>query len=399
MYVTRPLSLYRNSPSAGSVQPPDAPYSGYLVFTDEEAEAQETCCWGVCKNKRITNLPFPQDKILKVVHSSEHEEPSVTEVWFIPVLDQPLSSNRYYVIKARGKYKGLVCTCSREDDVVGCCFRDVITDVKPIPFDHRDIYQQVEIHRYLKSSFYAKSVSGDGFPPKFLRRKGWEVYASTSSMKIQVRETEGLNTSLPIHLPRFNFPVYYKCSPSVVIAKWYCPFVFVKEEATKVEYQVRRSLLYEMTLEQWWEEIYSCENESNEANVVVIVNVNATVKSEAVLAYGIEAVKDERHVDDIDGFVWFRVIEDQVCRRVVGMGVGLSSAIVEKMRWVEERRGWVDGGERGVIVEREEEVRGAWKRFSCYVLVESFVLKRRMDGLVLLSCKFRHTHMTQCKWE
>lgn len=106
MYATRPLSLYRNFPTARSAPPPGAPYSGYLVVTDEEAEAQERFCCRLCKNKRITDLPFPQDKILKVVHSSDYEDASVTKVWFIPVLDQPLSSQRYYVIKAEGKHKG-----------------------------------------------------------------------------------------------------------------------------------------------------------------------------------------------------------------------------------------------------------------------------------------------------
>ena len=170
--------------------------------------------------------------------------------------------------------------------------------------------------------------------------------------------------------------------------------MFVKEEA-KVEYQVRRCLLYEMTLEQWWEEIYSCKNESNESNVV---SVNASVQREAVLVYGSEAVKDNGHIDD--GFVWFTVHDHQFWRR--GVGVGLSSAIVEKMRWVQERRGgWEVGGvEREVRVERVEEIGSGrqWERFGCYVLVESFVLKR-MDGLVLLSSKFRHSHRIRSKWE
>ncbi|KAF7130783.1 hypothetical protein RHSIM_Rhsim10G0065900 [Rhododendron simsii] len=392
MYATRPLSLYRNFPTARSAPPPGAPYSGYLVVTDEEAEAQERFCCRLCKNKRITDLPFPQDKILKVVHSSDYEDASVTKVWFIPVLDQPLSSYRYYVIKAEGKRKGLAFTCSREDDIAGCCFRDVIADVKPIPFNHRDIYQQVEIHHHFNGTFYAISVAGDGFPPKFLRRRGWRVY--TTSTSLHVRETQGLNASLQLQLPPFDFSIYYKCSPLVVVARWYCPFVFVKEEA-KVDYQVRRSLLYEMTLQQWWEEIYSCENERNEGNTVT---VNKRVQTEAVLVYGIEATKDDGHFHD-DGFVWFRVNYHPFWRR--GVGVGLSSAVVEKMRWVEERRGWgYGGGEREVRVERVEELRSGrqWKRFGCYVLVESFVLKR-IDGLVLLSCKFRHCHRVQSKWE
>ncbi|XAR51579.1 hypothetical protein NMG60_11006246 [Bertholletia excelsa] len=390
MYVTRPLSLYRKYPSACSEQPPEAPYSGYLVISDEEAEAQDASCFGMCKKSKVTELPFPQDRTLKVVHSSDYEEASETRVWFIPVLDQPLSSNQYYVIRASGRYKGLVCTCSKEDDIAGCCFSNVITGVKPVPFNHRDIYQQVEICRHKKFGFYARSVAGDGFPPKFLRRKGWEVYTS-SSMQLRLRETQGLNMSVRTPRPDFNFPIYYKCSRPVVLAKWYCPFVFVKEGA-KAKDRVKRPLFYEMTLEQWWEEIYSCENEGHEGNTVT---VNADVQKEAVLVYGKEAVKDERPLDD--GFVWFRV-EDQTLSK--GVAVGLSSALVERMKWVEERRGWFRGREREVRVERVAEVgsESEWVKFGCYVLVESFVLKRN-DGIVLVSCRFRHTNKVQHKWE
>lgn len=108
MYVTRPLSLFRNSPSSLSIEPQEGPYSGFLVITDEEAEAADTYCWGACKLRGIKRLPFPQDKILSVVHSSDIEETVVTKVWFIPVLDQPLSSNLYYVVRAKGRYKGYV---------------------------------------------------------------------------------------------------------------------------------------------------------------------------------------------------------------------------------------------------------------------------------------------------
>jgi hypothetical protein len=110
MYVTRPLSMYRESPSTLSMEPPDAPYSGYLVITDEEAEAQDSFCWGICKRKKVKKLPFPQDKFLTIIHSSEYGETKATKVWLLPVLDKPLSTNRYYVIRAKGKYKGYVCS-------------------------------------------------------------------------------------------------------------------------------------------------------------------------------------------------------------------------------------------------------------------------------------------------
>lgn len=109
MYITRPRSAYRKFPGSLSVKPePDATYSGHLVISDEESEAMDSYCCGLWKSDRIKKLPFPQDRILKIVHSSSHEEASVTKVWLVPVLDMPLSSNRYYVIKAKGRCKGYV---------------------------------------------------------------------------------------------------------------------------------------------------------------------------------------------------------------------------------------------------------------------------------------------------
>lgn len=107
MFITRPRSLYRNFPRTLFVQPSSqATYSGYLVVTDEESEEMDTFCFGMCKNNKISRLPFPQDRILKVVHTSEHQESHVTKVWFLPVPGQPLSSHRYFVIQAKGRHKG-----------------------------------------------------------------------------------------------------------------------------------------------------------------------------------------------------------------------------------------------------------------------------------------------------
>lgn len=83
--------------------------------------------------------------------------------------------------------------------------------------------------------------------------------------------------------------------------------------------------------------------------------------------------------------------------------LGVSEAIAEKMKWVMREGGWThdDGGSgREVRVERVEEFKGdrMWKRFGCYVLVESFVMTR-LDGSLVLKRDFRHTHRIQCKWE
>ncbi|RDX84454.1 hypothetical protein CR513_34495, partial [Mucuna pruriens] len=89
MYVTRPLSMYKRNPGALSEAPPAGPNSGYLVIFDEEA--QTYCCFGLCKDNAIRDLPFPQNKNLTINYSSDGEEDL-----FVPVLNQPLSSNRYY---------------------------------------------------------------------------------------------------------------------------------------------------------------------------------------------------------------------------------------------------------------------------------------------------------------
>lgn len=273
-----------------------------------------------------------------------------------------------------------------------CCCKSIINDVKPKPFDCRNIYQHFKIHRYHGKSFFSKSIVPDGFPPKFLRRKGWEVKRSRSC-KFQLSEALGLDASLRAQLPSFNFPVSSKSSSSITVGTWYCPFVFVRE-AARIREQMKWSMFYKMTLEQHWEEIYSCENvNTNEGNVVI---VNTNVQREVDLVFGMEAIKDNRLSHG--GLIWYRV--GNRSRDGRGFSVGLSYAIVEKMKWVQEEGGWVDGEERNVTVDRAVEIRSEseWRRFGCYVLVESFVL-RRMDGTLVLKCVLRHTHKIKCKWE
>ena len=103
MYVTRPLSLYRKSPEALSLPPLEGPNSGYLVLQDEESET--THFFGLLKDSYIKDLPFPQNKNL-TVRVGEGQEASYYEVLFIPVLNQPLSFNRYYAIKRGGRHSG-----------------------------------------------------------------------------------------------------------------------------------------------------------------------------------------------------------------------------------------------------------------------------------------------------
>lgn len=281
-----------------------------------------------------------------------------------------------------------------------CCFKKVIKDVKPKPLDPRNIYQQFKIHRHYGRSFFAKSLAPYGYPPELLRNKGWEVRISSSSThKFQPRidDALGLDESLRTQLPSFNFPISSKSSSSVIVGTWYCPFVFVREEA-RIREQMKRSMLYKMTLEQYWEEIFSCDNVNNETNTVIVVDTN--VQREVDKVFDMEAEKGER--TGRGAFIWYRAVGNRNRRICRGFRVGLSFAIAEKMKWVLEAGGWADGSERTVRVGGRIEIGSEgeceWRRFSCYVLVESFVLKR-MDGSLVLTCDFRHTNKIKCKYE
>ncbi|XP_008811193.1 uncharacterized protein LOC103722416 [Phoenix dactylifera] len=387
MYATRLLSVFKNSPDAGLQPPPEGPNSGYLVLQDEGPEiAEPTCCWGLCKDTRVRDLPFPQNRILTIEYTQSNGETTSTYtevVIFVPVMDQPLSSNRYYVILVKGKHKGKALTCSKEEDKTTCCFCRCVKDVKPKPFDHRNIYQQMEIVGK-KGSFTAKSVASDGYPPWLLRRKYWKVYASKPN-NYSLSEASGRNKSVHARPPELHFPISAMNSPKMAVGKWYIPFVFVKENGS-FEEQMKLSMFYEMTLEQYWEEAYTCENSYGERKVV---EVNSGVRPEIVLLNGKEAKQDVER--GVDGVLWFKPLDS------MEEGIGLSSAIWERMRWEENRGGWVAGEEK---VERVEEYGGVngWRKFSCYVLVERFALKR-MDGSLPLIFDFRHTNKISTKWE
>ena len=162
--------------------------------------------------------------------------------------------------------------------------------------------------------------------------------------------------------------------------------MFVKEGELKD--RVRRSVYYEMTLEQKWEQIFACENNYNEGNNTVAVDV--VVQGEVVAIPQGEAVQDERNEDD--GVRWFRSSS--------GAGVGLRLEIIERMKWEQVRAGWDGEKRKEARVERAEEYGGSggWRKFGCYALVETFVLNR-MDGSLVLSCGFKHTHQIKSRWE
>ncbi|GJN16261.1 hypothetical protein PR202_gb03307 [Eleusine coracana subsp. coracana] len=93
------------------------------------------------------------------------------DVVFVPVPDQPVGSNRYYTIIATGKHKGLVRACSREEDMVTCCFFRCIKDMEPRPFDPADVYQQMEIVQPWPGRFTARAIAKDAFPSFLYHKK------------------------------------------------------------------------------------------------------------------------------------------------------------------------------------------------------------------------------------
>ncbi|KAL9246295.1 hypothetical protein vseg_019849 [Gypsophila vaccaria] len=396
MYTTRPLSMFKNTPDALS-QPPSGPNSGYLVIQDDESTP--TCCFGLCKNPAIKELPFPQNKLITVeyhVQSGDSSYHSYDDVYLIPVINQPLSSNLYYAIKADGKHKGETYTSSKEDDKVTCCFCiPCIKDVKPSPFDVNDIYQQFEFGVTKTwcntTALSAKSVASDGHPPNFLRRKGWQMKGKTPR-NFTMEEALGVDSASRARLPEFNnFSLSLQGSNPVVVAKWYCPFVFVKEGTQKE--QVKNFVFYEMTLEQRWERVFNVDNKDRYSQEKAVI-VDVLVRTKVVRVEGQGQPCEETYGNDDGGeMVWFKSRDGEV---------GLSTLIVERMGWEEEKVEWAKGeeNEKEVRVVKEEVYGGVigWKSFGCYILVESFVLKRN-GGSVVITCDFMHTHQVRSKWE
>jgi hypothetical protein len=201
-----------------------------------------------------------------------------------------------------------------------CC--SFFNDVKPKPLEPLNDYQQVEVIK-TGYGFRAKSVASDGILPGILREKGWTVNASTPR-NYQLSQALGSNDSLRSKQPNFDFPLSNEHSESVVVGKWYCPFVFVKE-GMKLKEQMKMSMFYELTLEQRWEKIFSKENGNNgEVNVLIDV----LIPTEVVKVAGRDAVCwDENKL--VDGVLVFKSVDQDV---------GLSLEVVEGMKAEESNK-------------------------------------------------------------
>ncbi|KAL6900810.1 hypothetical protein ACP4OV_005486 [Aristida adscensionis] len=378
MYATKPLSLFKSHPAAASRPPPEGRNSGYLVVKgadDDGDDDGETCCWGTCGGTRVRSLPFPQNRVLTVRYTEHHGESSTTysdAVVFVPVPDQPLSSNRYYAVVATGRRRGLVRACSREEDMVTCCFCRCIRDVEPRPFDPADVYQQMEIVQRRPGRFTARAVAGDGFPYFLYRKKYWRVYASKPK-GFALGEARGLDAGLRTRQLTAGLVAGAFSAPAntaAVVGRWYCPFYLVKEDGGGVApaEQMERSAFYEVALEQRWEAVHANGGGSKLASKKALIGGSVEVTQEA-------AAGSSRYGD---GYVWFRAAAS-------GQRVGVCTSVWERMRWEEYRGGWVD----------EEEDAGNVAGGSL-VLVERFVVKR-MDGSILVAFDFVHLNKVRAK--
>ncbi|KAG2297837.1 hypothetical protein Bca4012_009026 [Brassica carinata] len=381
MYVTRRLSEYQKNPLELKQPPPEGPNSGVLVIQDEES--RPISCFGLCYGRELKGLPFPQNAKLAVILHDVGEDSYRDPVLFIPVLDQPLSSNCYHVIIRRGKHSGESSTSAKEEDRVPRCFCfSYVPEAKPEQVDPYNIYQQFKIQQRKSYCYSASSLAPDGVPPRFLKRKNWRVGYSTSQDFGLIDDAKGINNMLRSKLPG-------DLNTSIVVGKWYVPFIFVKERDAKV--QIKRSTYYSMTLRQSWEEVYSCGKvDYNEEHGEVEVDVE--VESELVKLEGQVIQKETRGVDE-NGVAWFEI---------AGKKIGLRSMIVEKMKSEEERFGWSkETDDIKSSIKRSDRFEGnamLWQSYKCYVLVETFELKR-MDGSLVLTYEFRHVDKLKTNWD
>lgn len=380
MYAAISMATYRQAQQTQvPFLPPPGPHSAYLIFQGD-VEEEKTDWLG---RRRVRKLPLPQDRCLQIMDSEDE-----TRVYFIPVLGQPISSNRYYVVRAGGMDKGLVLTCSKEEDMV-TCICTCIDDINPGPLEPNNPYQQIQIISEA-NRFNAKSITSDGLPPQFLRERDWRMEAKElRGSHGRLACVAGKNTSLRAQLPPFNFPLSEKRSPIVTVGEWYCPFIFINEMGNRFKdpkIQVMETPFYRMHLEQFWEEIYSTEISTGGEDIFV----ERTIRVEEASLPGSEAVEESR---DRDGNVWIKGLARE---RGELKGVRLSWHIIAKMRADQGRDG---SGEmdRDVRVEKLFKNNGIGKKFVCLVIVERYVLKR-MDGSVILTYSFTHCDQLKGKW-
>eukprot|EP00253_Pinus_taeda_P013509 PITA_13509 len=381
MYSAISLATYRQAQETRvPVLPPPDPHSAYLVLQGNEEEEEDN----LLGRRRVRKLPFPQDRCLQIMGSKEE-----SRMYFIPVLGQPISSNRYYVVRAGGMDKGLVLTCSKEEDKIPGCISTRIQDIRPRPLRPNNPYQQMKIIP-VGDRFNAKSIASDGYPPRFLRQGDLRIEAKElDGSPIRLAYVGGNNTSSRAQLPPFNFPLSEERSPILTVGEWYCPFIFIDEMGNRFKdpkIQVMETPFYRMHLEKFWQEIYSTEISTSREDIFV----ERTIEVEEASLSGSEAVEESR---DRDGNVWITGVERE---RGELKGVRLSWHIIAKMR-ADQGREASEAIDRDVRVEKSFKNNGIGRKFVCLVIVERYVLSR-MDGSVILTYSFTHCDQIKGKW-
>jgi len=199
-----------------------------------------------------------------------------------------------------------------------------------------------------------------------------------------------MDSALRRRMPDFqSLTVAERRSPAVLVGRWYVPFMFVKADGYRsLKDQFRRCTFYEMTMDQIWVQISSCDNPCGEPGNV---KVSATVPRPLAQLDGTSMVQ-EGWPRAGGGAVWFR----PAAPGATAAAVALDTVVWERMMWELERGGWVANGDQERI-ERVERRDCHWHKFACYVLLERFQLKR-MDGSLALTCEFRHTDKIKTKW-
>jgi hypothetical protein len=134
---------------------------------------------------------------------------------------------------------------------------------------------KVEITR-MGYDFRAKYVASDGILPDLFGGQHWALYAKNPD-NYNLRQAICSYDSLLSKLPNFSFSLPNDRSESVVVRKWYCPFMFVKE-GMELKEQMKISTFYKLTLKQIWEKIFLKENENCwEGDVLVDVVIQTEV--------------------------------------------------------------------------------------------------------------------------
>ncbi|CAK9316810.1 unnamed protein product [Citrullus colocynthis] len=159
-------------------------------------------------------------------------------------------------------------------------------------------------------SFVSKSMAPDGVPQYFLSHQGWTADTKTLE-NFDATPALGVDVAVRARLPKLD------SKDPMMVGKWYCPFIFIRDG--EVGAQMRDSVHYQMTLQQ-----------------IGMRYLNAKIKMATTMWRWMFVLRGRRgallaaeRVVVSDGFMWFCASSE----------VGLSMAVVERVKWEEERVG------------------------------------------------------------